>query len=145
MHKHTRTQRQNVAAEFKEIMSGLSTLLTSLEQQRTDISNHVRVFSEISEKAATGLPRIEGKIIELTENLSNSITRNNQELNQHIEQAVNRTNEQVVKLDQAMSEELTKALESFGKQLAALSQKFVEDYLPLTEKLKQVVELSRRL
>jgi len=135
----------NVAAEFKEIMSGLSTLLTSLEQQRTDISNHVRVFSEISEKAATGLPRIEGKIIELTENLSNSITRNNQELNQHIEQAVNRTNEQVVKLDQAMSEELTKALESFGKQLAALSQKFVEDYLPLTEKLKQVVELSRRL
>jgi ABC-type transporter Mla subunit MlaD len=135
----------DAATQFKEIMKGLNTLLTTLEQQRNEISNHLRVFSEISEKATTGLPKIEEKVHELTENLSNSIARNNQELNQHIEQAVNRTNEQVVKLDQAMSEELTKALESFGRQLTALSQKFVEDYSPLTERLKKVVELSRGL
>jgi len=31
---------------------------------------------------------------------------------------------------------------TFGGQLTALSEKFVSDYLPLTEKLKQVVDMA---
>ncbi len=164
----------NVGNEFKVIMNDLSVLLQSLEQQRNNISDHVQLFSEISEKAANGLPKVEEKISQLSEKLIESIEKhsskinqhlettisksdemgeqmlkgmkkNNDELNQHIQQAVERTNEQVVKLDQAMSEELTKALESFGKQLTALSQKFVEDYIPLTEKLKEVVEMAKKI
>ena len=163
-----------IGSDFKVIVNDLSPLLQGLEQQRNDIANHIKLFADISEKASTGLPKVEEKINQLTQELIDVIgnhnsrindhlettisksgelnrqmleamTKNNEELNQHIEQAVERTNEQVVKLDQAMSEELTKALESFGKQLASLSQKFVSDYLPLTEKLKKVVEISKGL
>ena len=214
-----------IGSDFKVIVDDLSALLQALEQQRNDISNHIKLFADISEKASTGLPKIEEKISELSQDLidvignhnskindhlettisksgdlnrqmseamtknntelnqhieqaaertidvienhnskisdhlettisksselnrqmSEAMTKNNEELNQHIEQAVERTNEQVVKLDQAMSEELTKALESFGKQLTSLSQTFVKDYTPLTEKLKEVVEISKRL
>ena len=48
-------------------------------------------------------------------------------------------------LDKALQKELNSSLESLGRQLAALSNRFVEDYLPLTEKLKEVVELSKRI
>ena len=164
----------NVGNDFKEIINDLSALLQALEQQRNDISNHIKLFAEISEKASTGLPKIEEKISELSENLIDVIgnhnskinehleatisksgelnkqmldgmTKNNEELNQHIEQAVERTNEQVIKLDQAMSEELTKALESFGKQLTSLSQTFVKDYKPLTQRLKAIVEMTKNV
>jgi CHASE3 domain sensor protein len=163
-----------VGSDFKVIVNDLSALLQALEQQRNDISNHIKLFADISEKASNGLPKLEEKISDLSQDLidvignhnskindhlettisksgelnrqmSEAMTKNNEELNQHIEQAVERTNEQVVKLDQAMSEELTKALESFGKQLTSLSQTFVKDYTPLTEKLKEVVEISKRL
>lgn len=164
----------SVGGEFKIIVADLSSLLQALEHQRNDISNHIQLFADISEKASTGLPKIEEKLnqlsialvetiethnIKINEHLESTIsksgdlnqqmldamTKNNKELNQHIEQAVNRTNEQVVKLDQAMGEELTKALESFGKQLTSLSQTFVKDYLPLTERLKEVVEMAKKL
>jgi len=45
-------------------------------------------------------------------------------------------------MDSAMEQELTHALQTFGGQLTALSEKFVSDYLPLTEKLKQVVDMA---
>ena len=162
----------NISAKFNKIMNGLNSLLQALEEQRNDISNHLKTFADISEKANSGLPNIEKKINELSHQLFSSIenlneknnaylesaisqgeilnkqmldtmTKGNEELNEHIKQAVERTNEQVIKLDQAMSEELTKALESFGKQLTSLSQKFVSDYQPLTEELKKVVEISK--
>lgn len=163
-----------IGTDFRVIVNDLSSLLQALEQQRNDISNHIQLFADISEKASTGLPKVEEKINQLSQKLIDAIgihssrindhleatisksgdlnrqmleamARNNEELNQHIEQAVERTNQQVVKLDQAMSEELTKALEAFGQQLASLSQTFVRDYTPLTERLKEVVQLSKGL
>ena len=53
--------------------------------------------------------------------------------------------ESVLALDKALQKELNNSLESLGRQLAALSNRFVEDYLPLTEKLREVVEISKRI
>jgi len=50
----------------------------------------------------------------------------------------------VVQIDKGLEEELTKALNSLGGSLAALSAKFVQDYQPLTEKLREVVRLSEK-
>jgi len=44
-------------------------------------------------------------------------------------------------LDDAMEDELTKALTTFGYQLSSLSEKFVQDYTPLTERLKELVHV----
>ncbi len=164
----------SMGAKFKIIVTDLGSLLQALEQQRNDISKHVKLFADISEKASTGLPKVEEKLNhlsialiktiedhnstinkhlestisqsgDLNRQMVATITKNNEELNRHIVQVVDRTNEQVVKLDQAMSEELTKALNSFGQQLTSLSKKFVTDYTPLTDRLKKVVEISKGL
>ena len=51
----------------------------------------------------------------------------------------------VVILDQTLQKELNNSLESLGVQLSSLSSKFVEDYTPLTEKLKSIIEISKKL
>jgi len=66
----------------------------------------------------------------------------------NVESLVKRTAEvmekQVSELDKELSSELTKSLQSLGSQLTSLSAKFVEDYSPLTEKLRDVVQMARR-
>jgi len=57
---------------------------------------------------------------------------------------VQKMREQTVTLDTALKHQLSTSLESLGRQLAALSKRFVEDYTPLTESLRRVVELAPR-
>jgi hypothetical protein len=54
-----------------------------------------------------------------------------------------KTKEQISNLDAALTEELKKSLESLGRQLAALSERFVSDYAPLTDKLRRIVEMAK--
>jgi hypothetical protein len=58
---------------------------------------------------------------------------------------VTKSKEQIDLLDAALSEELKKSLEALGGQLAALSEKFVSDYMPLTERLREVVRIAERI
>lgn len=57
----------------------------------------------------------------------------------------NNMNENIEKLDAALQHELRNSLNSLGTQLAALSGRFVEDYGPLTEQLRNVVHLSEEI
>ena len=70
-------------------------------------------------------------------------TKVNHDFNKQMGELAAKTKEQVAVLDAALAEELKKSLESLGRQLAALSEKFVSDYGPLTDKLAQVVNLAR--
>jgi hypothetical protein len=69
----------------------------------------------------------------------------NQDLNKQLEELAGKTVKQVSILDAALTEELTKSLESLGRQLAALSEKFVSDYSPLTDKLRDLVSMAKEL
>ena len=48
--------------------------------------------------------------------------------------------ERVKRLDEELGNELTKSLESLANSLGTLSAKFVEDYTPLTEKLRELLK-----
>ena len=63
---------------------------------------------------------------------------------QHMQKLGERLEHQVVQLDTSMEDELNKALRAFGLQLTALSEKFVSDYSPLTEKLRDLVEIAQK-
>ena len=49
---------------------------------------------------------------------------------------------QIAQLDQDLQEQLKKALEKMGSHLATLSGKFVQDYTPLTDRLREVVLIA---
>jgi len=79
------------------------------------------------------------------QNVGNDYEKINQDFNQHVGNMSEQTKNQVSALDAALAEELSKSLESLGNQLAVLSDRFVSDYTPLTNQLRNVVEMAARL
>ena len=47
--------------------------------------------------------------------------------------------------DQQMQQELQRSIETLGGHLASLSEKFTEDYGPLTERLREIVQIGGRV
>ena len=63
-----------------------------------------------------------------------------------VKKMVQQTSEDIAQqfkvLDDELGRELTKALSTLGSQLASLSNKFVNDYTPLTKQLQRLVQAS---
>ncbi len=71
---------------------------------------------------------------------NDGFSKMNQEFGKQVGDLAEKTKQQVTVLDAALTEELKKSLESLGRQLTALSSKFVEDYTPLTDRLRQLIQ-----
>lgn len=80
----------------------------------------------------------------LTQNLQASYGEAFSQLDNKIIQTLTQTDKQIAKLDAALEQELNKSLKTMGEQLAALSEKFVQDYSPLTERLHDLVNLANQ-
>jgi hypothetical protein len=65
-----------------------------------------------------------------------------------LQKSLTDTNELIQKsfaeFDNQMQSEIERTITMMGSHLASLSNKFVEDYTPLTDKLNRIVEMSRR-
>jgi hypothetical protein len=164
------------AEAFSTVAKDLSGLLDGLEQQREQMVSSLEQFGKLVESTSEGLPKIEGKVIQLTEQITFGVKQNqddmtkvlrdsavalqssiadirnlllettqsaNTQLNDHMRALADKTSEQIVKLDVAIETELSKSISSLGRQLTALSKQFVEDYSPLTERLRALVQTSR--
>src|SRR5690606_38994298 len=122
----------------------------------TDFSATVKSFSELGEQAKTSFPIIEQNMNMLTETSNKyirdsladiqgnyeSFTSTQKQLMEgykaNIEKMITDNAERIRSLDNELGQELNKALESLGSQLTSLSQHFVNDYRPLTEKLREL-------
>lgn len=82
---------------------------------------------------------------ELKKQMSEIMFENQEALRESLLENVMIIKEGVVNLDRTLQKELNESLEALGRQLASLSNRFVEDYSPLTEKLKKIVEISKKL
>jgi len=164
--KHYENIVENTS-RFSDVANDLHQVISVLDVQREHIHKSIDELAKVISSARTGLPEIESKITDLVtqvtdgvknnsntmeeainnsaKSIDNLLSSSNSQFNKHIEDISEKTRSQVNELDKAMTEELTKALESFGRQLAALSEKFVSDYGPLTDKLKKLVSVSRDL
>ncbi|HET8902839.1 MAG TPA: hypothetical protein VFN16_02500 [Saccharospirillum sp.] len=96
---------------------------TLLEGSATDIRDTVRNVSDV--------------LMEGTE-------RAQQHMGAQLTQLLERNDKQMKQMDQALEDELNRAMKSFGYQLTALSEKFVNDYTPLTDKLHDLIRLAEQ-
>jgi biopolymer transport protein ExbB/TolQ len=74
--------------------------------------------------------------------LTQMITNLNVQIEKLMRENAERISKQVKELDTALGKELEKSLQSLGNQLASLSRRFVEDYTPLTDKLKELMNIA---
>ena len=166
----------NKSGVFSNVAQSLTKILAGLEAQREHLEDSLGSLAGLIDKAATGLPEIERKIVQMTEQIGSGVRSNqdqlaavfadsvqsvqeqnrqltvlltstlqsaNATLNEHLRQATEDSRKHVLLLDKALEEELRRSIESLGRQLTALSQKFVQDYTPLTVQLQRVLQSTR--
>jgi DNA anti-recombination protein RmuC len=167
----THKQVVDQSAIFAKIAVELSALLTALETQKEQIKSYAQSLAALLNSAKDAVPQIENRITAIAAQLAEAASKNQQtmsraveesaasinrtledaskaaskaadEHNKQIAQLVAKSKEQIDLLDAALSEELKKSLEALGGQLAALSEKFVSDYMPLTARLREVVRMT---
>jgi uncharacterized membrane protein YccC len=144
----------NKSGAFVTVAGSLGKLLTGIEAQRQQLESSLGGFASLVDKAATGLPQIEQRILAMTGQIESGVRTSQEQLaaafqtasaqlNAHIRQATDESKQHIAILDKALEEELRRAIESLGRQLTALSQKFVQDYTPLTAQLQRVLHSTQ--
>ncbi len=122
------------AAEFSAIANDLDNVLEGINEQKDILYK----FLESLKKLIYDLPNLKPRIESLFEDIGKQIEylmKQNSDL----------ITNQINKLDKELEKALTLSLETLGSQLASLSNQFVQDYSPLTERLKEVVELALKV
>jgi len=118
---------KKVDAMLQEITVGLG----SVQSEMTSVTKNLGV-------------QLQSSNAEMKSLLNDTIKKSQEDVSNSLKEQVVTIKEGVITLDKVMQKELNDALESLGRQLASLSAKFVEDYTPLTDRLREVVQLSRR-
>ena len=116
----------------------------------------IRTISDTEEQ----LKKIQAAMVNVTENLGIQMQISSSELKKQMSEIMTENQkflqksllenstiirEGVINLDRTLQKELNNSLESLGRQLASLSNRFVDDYTPLTEKLQKIVEISKKV
>lgn len=136
----SKSVRHNSQEVTKTIAENSLLLRTSAQEATKQISTTLaEQQKELSKALSENVLLIRNSI----QGVNQDFTKVNQDFNKQINELAARTKEQVAVLDAALAEELKKSLESLGRQLAALSEKFVSDYGPLTDKLRLLVNVGR--
>ena len=75
--------------------------------------------------------------------IENSAAQSDKAIQEAWVESAKKINSQFEQFDNEMQKELSRAMEQLGKSLASISEKFVSDYTPLTQKLQKLVETAR--
>lgn len=162
------------ADNFNTIAASLHLVIKNLEEQKNQVRLSLQDFADVAKDAKTALPIIKDEVNKLTKEFtatisaalseisvtissvketvakqSGALSESQQILNRNLDtmmkENAERISKQVAELDKALGEELTKSLNSMSSQLVSLSHRFVQDYTPLTESLKEVIQISKRI
>jgi len=137
-------------------LSGLSGLVGQASEGLPALSDYVseltvKLSSSIEENNASvtsllsqAAQDISKTVAEVNEALGSSVANAHEGLAERVEAMAAKTGAQAQRLDEAMEKELTQALQTFGYQLTALSEKFVNDYMPLTDRLREILQIAEQ-
>ena len=147
----------NAREAFPTIENRLDDLTERFSVIVEDAINDSKASMETQRKALTEQSQ---QLKQTVENTGDLIKRQTQDIfdktDEHVKKVIDTTDDFVRKntesvpkkielLDKALEKELTASLKTLGSHLKSLSDKFVEDYTPLTESLRNVVQLAENL
>ncbi|MGF6906882.1 MotA/TolQ/ExbB proton channel family protein [Fusobacterium sp. PH5-44] len=124
----------NIKTQYNNILISLESISKEINiVSQNNISSIKNQINAISEAASN----LEKSGLQITQRVNDNINKMVEENNDNIQNNLRELNVQ-------LAHTLNTSLESLGNQLATVSEKFVKDYMPLTEQLKRLVELSKR-
>jgi DNA anti-recombination protein RmuC len=159
-----------IAEHLSELLQGLETqkaqltessraLAALLSKASDSLPNVERKIVELTEQVTLGVKQnqdemtkviqrassaLADNVAQLNSEMADALQKSNAQVNDHLKHLSDKTTEQVAKLDLALETELSKSISTLGRQLTALSGRFVEDYTPLTERLRALIQVAQR-
>ncbi|MDA1369572.1 MAG: hypothetical protein O2971_02260 [Proteobacteria bacterium] len=103
------------------------------------IEHNNESLTQVLTKAASDISLT---VEQVTQSLASSVLQAHSGLAEHVQAMTYKTDAHMQLLDESMEKELTQALQTFGYQLTALSEKFVNDYMPLTDRLRELLAIA---
>lgn len=126
------TRHQDLSQRSEEVFNTLQTRLSD-------------VFAAM-EKESGKLLNTNLKALEEQSAFTNqTVRRNSTYLESVFHELFEMQKRQLAEFDDNLKQELSNCLTALGSQLASLSNKFVEDYAPLTDRLREVVRIAEGL
>ena len=161
----------SIATQLKELMIGLSNQYSLIKNSQSDLAEVLSKLEKIGPEFIQNLDKVSitlqqtaskmeaelsavinslakqtGNATTDMKNLLGEALKSNQEkVNEELSKGLKVIEQGVLSLDEGLQVELTKSLETLGRQMASLSQRFVEDYSPLTDKLREIVQLAQQV
>jgi chromosome segregation ATPase len=145
----TQSERLNSALRsLSELVVKASDGLPNIERQIVEMTRQIASGVQSNQETLgavikASVQTMQTQSQEVTKSLKESMSLAQTELNNHLRQASDESAKHIEQLDKALSEELTKSLNALGSQLATLSNKFAQDYTPITEGLRRALEAVR--
>jgi DNA-binding XRE family transcriptional regulator len=156
------------AADLERILTGLAqqyviiersqqSLVTVLAEMKDVAPQFAKKLDELADSMNAGVSKVQSSVADVVRNfgvqhqssaaelkqlLTETVRKSQSEVNDQMAKGLDAVRQSVVALDKGLQEELNKSLETLGRQLASLSEKFVADYGPLTDRLREVVRLA---
>ncbi len=118
----------SVSKALEEIPLSLSPaekILENLNRQNSDLNNSITNIAKFGDDFEKIIPNIENSVNQLSNTLTNEISQ---------------VSDRLQALDKEMTKELEKAIELMGGHLGSLSQHLVNDYKPLVENIRKLIE-----
>ncbi len=150
---------RNISSHTESIpdtLQKLEKIVDNTHESIVDLNGHLDAVSGLRDKALQAFPTIDENLKQITDDLTNSINevvRNTsdalskqQESNNSLFHALDKipkmVDERMTEFDERVKNELEKNIQVLASNLVSLSEKFVEDYTPLTNKLREVVRIA---
>jgi len=139
---------ETIDAVSKSAKNAFPIIEENIKKLTKDFSDRVNLATEelnnITKRQKDSSSQQVQLITETSKNLSDNVTKimsnMNSQMDSFMKQNAERIAKQVSELDKALQEELTKSLNSLASQLGSLSNKFSQDYTPITTKLKEIIQ-----
>ncbi|AOK51265.1 hypothetical protein WT15_16515 [Burkholderia stagnalis] len=148
---------RGLAHQHHQIDQSQRSMAEVLLQMKDVTPQFSRKVDEMTESMKLGVAKVQADVSDVVKNLgtqmqasssemkqllTDTLRKSQTEVNDSLTRSMEAVRQSVVALDKGLQEELNKSLESLGRQLASLSEKFVADYTPLTDRLREVVRIA---
>lgn len=136
------------ATIFRQFFEKQGELLLKMDSERGRVENALSAFMKVMASMEKTLPVLDSSLREFVTSTANGVKSQTEAILSQMEKASEAMTQNIdknrVDFERALQRELTLSITGLGQQLASLSEKFVEDYTPLTERLQSVLRMAEQ-
>ena len=133
---------------FQQFFERQGSVLLKMDNERQRVEKALSAFMKMMEIQEKSLPEMERSLREFVSKVSSGVDGEGMKILGQIEKNSEALTQSLDKnradFERALQRELTLSIKGLGEQLGALSEKFVQDYTPLTERLQNVLKIAEQ-